>query len=147
MPDIIHRIEINVDKETVFSSLTTEQGLKGWWTNDVVMESPKIGSVIEFRFDGGGPDMKITELEPSHLVVWKCVAGPEEWIDTVLSFSLTTSGENTVVFFAHRNWKEEVEFMGHCSCKWAQFMLSLKLLLESGVGKPYPNDTKLGEWG
>lgn len=147
MPDIIHRIEINADTETVFSALATEQGLKGWWTNDVVMESPRVGSVIKFRFGGGGPDMEITRLETSHLVEWKCVAGPEEWIDTVLSFSLTASNENTVVFFAHRNWKAEVEFMGHCSSKWAQFLFSLKLFLENGVGKPYPNDTKLGEWG
>lgn len=147
MPDIIHRIEIKADISTVYTALSTEKGLKGWWTTEVNIKSPCIGSVIEFRFGDGGPDMEILDLKESQLVSWRCIAGPEDWIGTELSFALKVSGENTVVYFAHRGWQEEVEFMAHCSCKWAQFMFSLKSLLESGVGKPYPNDPKLGEWG
>lgn len=147
MPDIVHRVEIDAGIDSVFSALSTEHGLRGWWTTDVVLTSPVVGSVVEFRFGEGGPDMEITGLEEPGLVSWKCVAGPVEWIGTEVSFSLTATDAGTVVYFAHRNWKEEVEFMAHCSCKWAQFMFSLKMLLETGVGKPYPNDPRLGEWG
>ncbi len=147
MPDIIHRIEVKADIHAVYAALSSEQGLKGWWTTDVSMKHAAVGTVIEFRFGNGGPDMEILGLKEPNLVLWKCIAGPEDWVGTELSFSLKTSGENTVVYFAQRGWKEESEFMAHCSCKWSQFLFSLKAFLETGGGKPYPNDTALGEWG
>jgi hypothetical protein len=52
----------------------------------------------------------------------------------------------TIVFFKHKGWKEPVEFMHHCSTKWAVFLLSLKSLLETGKGAPAPNDIKLDSW-
>ena len=30
--------------------------------------------------------------------------------------------------------------MAHCSCKWAVFLLSLKDALETGKGRPFPDD-------
>lgn len=46
----------------------------------------------------------------------------------------------------HRNWREAVEFTEHCSTKWATFMLSLKDLVETGNGKPAPNDVWISVW-
>ena len=51
MPDIIHRIEISTSLEKTFLALSTEQGLKGWWTNDVTMTSKGVGGIIKFRFN------------------------------------------------------------------------------------------------
>ena len=39
-----------------------------------------------------------------------------------------------------------VEFIHHCSTKWAVFLLSLKALLETGHSAPWPNEVKLGSW-
>jgi hypothetical protein len=39
-----------------------------------------------------------------------------------------------------------VEFMHHCSTKWAVFLLSLKSLVETGQGAPEPNDVKIDNW-
>jgi hypothetical protein len=39
-----------------------------------------------------------------------------------------------------------VEFMGHCSTKWATFLLSLRDLVETGQGKPAPHDLKISNW-
>jgi hypothetical protein len=36
----------------------------------------------------GGFDMKVTELQPAKRVLWQVVDGPEEWIDTKISFGL-----------------------------------------------------------
>ena len=55
-------------------------------------------------------------------------------------------GEHTIVLFKHQGWKEPVEFMHHCSTKWAVFLLSLKSLLETGTGAPAPNEIKLDSW-
>jgi hypothetical protein len=37
------------------------------------------------------------------------------------------------------NWKEPVEFMHHCSTKWATFLLSLRDMVEKSKGRPLPN--------
>ena len=34
------------------------------------------------------------------------------------------------------------EFMAHCSARWAYFLLSLKSLVETGKGTPFPEDLK-----
>ena len=44
------------------------------------------------------------------------------------------------MFFAHRGWSKQEEFMHYCSTKWLTLHLSLKSLVEKGKGMPYPND-------
>ena len=63
-----------------------------------------------------------------------------------MTFALSRDGEYTIVLFGHRNWREAVEFTAHCSMKWATFLLSLRQLLETGKGKPSPEDLKIDNW-
>jgi len=90
--------------------------------------------------------MEVLALEPNKKVHWRFQKGPEEWIGTDVTFELSQDGEYTIVLFGHRNWREPVEFMAHCSMKWALFMLSLKELVETGRGRPSPNDVKIDNW-
>ena len=90
--------------------------------------------------------MEVKDLIPHKRVKWTCIAGPDEWIGTDLTFDLKREDGETVVFFGHRGWKEPGEFMAHCSCKWAYFMLSLKSLVEDGKGTPYPDDRAISKW-
>jgi len=75
-------------------------------------------------------------------VEWRCVGGPAEWVGTSVTFDLTAHEDETVVMFAHSNWREPGEFMAHCSARWAYFLISLKLLVETGTGTPFPEDLK-----
>jgi hypothetical protein len=50
------------------------------------------------------------------------------------------------VLFAHEGWAEPVEFMYHCSTKWATFLVSLKELVETGKGAPEPYDLQISDW-
>ena len=63
--------------------------------------------------------MKVVELQPNTQVEWEVVDGPAEWIGTTVSFDLRQDGDWTIVLFAHAGWREPVEFMNHCSTKWA----------------------------
>ena len=54
----------------------------------------------------------------------------------------TSSNEYTIVQFEHEGWREPVEFMYHCSTKWATFLMSLKELVETGHGRPAPDDVQ-----
>jgi uncharacterized protein YndB with AHSA1/START domain len=146
MVDILHKVGIESSSSAdTYKALTTLDGLSGWWTTDTQGES-KVDGVIKFRFGNGGFDMKVLELDPGKRVLWQVVDGPEEWIGTKVSFDLKQEGDWTIILFKHQGWKEPAEFMHHCSTKWAVFLLSLKSLLETGKGRPWPNEIKIDSW-
>ena len=146
MVDILHKMGIKGSSlNDAYKALTTREGLSAWWTTDTQGES-KVGGVLKFRFGNGGFDMKVLELAPATHVLWQVVDGPEEWIGTKVSFDLKQQDDWTIILFKHQGWKEPVEFMHHCSTKWALFLLSLKSVLETGKGMPWPNDIKLDSW-
>src|SRR5512145_1517063 len=144
MVDILHRVGIKSSLDEVYKALATREGVAGWWTNNVLGES-QVGGALQFRFSAGGKEigrfgMKVLELQPNRRVAWQVVEGPAEWVGTKISFDLAQTGDYTIVLFKHQGWKEPVEFMHHCSTKWALFMMSLKSLVETGKGAPDPND-------
>lgn len=148
MVDILHKVGIKSSSlDDVYKTLTTIEGLSAWWTNDTQGDNNKIGGVVQFRFgDRGGFEMKVIELDPSKRVLWEVIDGPEEWIGTKISWELKQEDDWTIIYFKHEGWKKPVEFMHHCSTKWAVFLLSIKSLLETGKGAPYPNDMKIDSW-
>jgi uncharacterized protein YndB with AHSA1/START domain len=148
--DILHKVGIKSSSlDDVYKALAIREGLSGWWATNTQGDG-KVGGVLQFIFtlkEGtGNIDMKVLELHPGKSVVWQVVAGPEEWIGTKVSWELRQEVDWIIVLFKHQGWKEAVEFMHHCSTKWAVFLLSLKSLLETGKGKPNPNDFKLDSW-
>ena len=73
-------------------------------------------------------------------------ASTVEWIGTKVEFELKQEGDYSIVLFKHQGWKEPIEFMHHCSTKWAIFLMSLKSLVETGTGAPNPHDIKIDNW-
>jgi uncharacterized protein YndB with AHSA1/START domain len=147
MADILHRVGIKSSLDEVYKALATREGLAAWWTNNTQGES-KVGGLLKFRFSAngseiGGFDMKVLELQPTKRVLWQVVDGPQEWIGTKISFDLKQAGDHAIVLFKHQDWKEPVEFMHHCSTKWAIYLMSLKSLVETRKGSPNPNDTHI----
>ncbi|HYI77990.1 MAG TPA: SRPBCC domain-containing protein, partial [Chryseolinea sp.] len=82
MPSIHHELLIVASAEKVYSAITSQEGLSSWWTPGVNVKH-EVDSIAHFPF---GTDyfkeMKITELKPSKLVKWTCVAGADEWVGT-----------------------------------------------------------------
>ncbi|MEA2604567.1 MAG: hypothetical protein QOF89_5559 [Acidobacteriota bacterium] len=147
MPNIVHRIGVeNSSPDKLYSAIATQEGLSSWWTESVIGE-PRVGSVLQFRFSKGGPDFEVLELTPPNRVRWKCVAGPEEWIDTHIHFDVKVEGGETALYFKHCGWREEVPFMHHCSTQWAYFLIGLKAHLEEDQGTPYGSRFKpISRW-
>lgn len=145
MVDILHRIGVTSAPEKVYAALTTVDGLAGWWTEDTHGDGDP-GGVLQFRFLPGGLDMKVLDARPGELVLWEVVDGPVEWVGTRVSFELSRQDGFTIVLFRHEGWKEPVEFMYHCSTKWAAYLLSLKQLIETGSGQPAPRDVQISNW-
>ena len=151
MADIIHRIGIRAPAAKVYEAVATANGVAGWWTRDTTGAAKAGGKVnVRFRHKGGQEigqmDFEMTRLDPNREVNWRILAGPPEWLGTDVTFQLTQDGDTTILVFGHRNWKEPVEFMAHCSMKWAVFLLSLRELVETGKGHPSPDDLKIDNW-
>lgn len=151
MADIVHRVGIHSPVSKVYEALATLNGLAHWWTDEVA-GTETVGGMIEFTFRSkpakeviGVFVMEVRELAAGR-VAWRCLAGPAEWIGTDITFDLSWQDGQTIVLFAHKNWRETVEFTYHCSMKWAIFMLSLREYVETGMGKPSPDDIKIDNW-
>jgi uncharacterized protein YndB with AHSA1/START domain len=143
MVDILHRIGVkDTSAQEVYDALTTIEGLSRWWTTDTT-GSTDTGGVIQFRFPPGGFDMQVLEQVPGRRVSWEVVDGPEEWIGTTVDWDLRPDGDFTIVLFKHQGWKQPVEFMHHCSTKWATYLMSMKDMLETGHGRPAPDDVRI----
>lgn len=150
MVDILHRVGIKAPLKDAYMALATRDGVAAWWTVNTQGES-KVGGTLKFSFTADGTEigamqMRVLELHPSELVRWQVIDGPAEWIGTKISFELKQDGDYCIVLFKHQGWQEPVEFMHHCSTKWAIFLMSLKSLLETGKGLPSPNDVKIDNW-
>ena len=149
MVDIVHRVGIKAPASKVYDALSSIDGLAGWWTQATSGDA-KVGGTLGFRFrtengdEIGGFDMDVIELRPDEQVRWRVKDGPQEWIGTDIEFTLSRQDDYTIVRFGHRKWREEGEFMGHCSTKWATFLLSLRDLVETGRGRPAPRDLRIG---
>jgi uncharacterized protein YndB with AHSA1/START domain len=149
--DIVHRVGIKAPAAQVYAALATIDGLAGWWTHHT-SGSSKAGGHVAFRFHSaagdeiGGFGMDVLELVPEHKVRWQVKDGPAEWLGTDIEFVLSQQDGYTIVMFGHRNWRDGGEFMAHRSTKWATFLLSLRDLVETGQGRPAPNDVKISTW-
>jgi uncharacterized protein YndB with AHSA1/START domain len=144
VPDIRHRVVMSAPLDRVYSAIATKEGLSDWWTRDGVRGRSAEGSTIELYFGKPEPAaiMEVTQLDPVGRVGWTCIAGADEWVGTKLSFVLTLEDDETVVLFTHAEWRDPSDLMAHCSARWAYFLLSLKGLVETGNGTPFPEDLK-----
>lgn len=151
MPDIIHRLGTTAPLTAVYDALATVDGVANWWTRATSGTSAE-GGRLTSRFhtpDGrevGAFVYEVRELDAPHTVRWHIVEGPDEWIGTDIEFRLAQEGAHCIVLFAHRGWREAVPFMAHCSMKWATFLLSLRAFVETGTGRPAPDDLKIDNW-
>ena len=142
MPDILHRVGIASTASKVYKALATLDGLSHWWIAGT-KGSTRPGGTIHFNPDGGGFDMRVVESKPNSIVKWKCIGGPDEWIGTEVTFRLSAKEGQIFVLFSHAGWKKPVEFMHHCSTKWAIFLMSLRDWVERGESHAHPYDVKI----
>ncbi len=137
MPDILHRVGVAAEPLRVFEALTTVEGIRNWWAENTHGDAAE-GGAFQFRENR----LEVVHADPS-LVTWHYSGPAEEWVGTEITFRLEWRDGQTIVLFKHGGWREPVEFMHHCSTKWAVFLLSLKDYVERGEGRPEPRDTKI----
>lgn len=146
MPNICLTFGTTTPATKIFDALTTLSGLASWWTNETAGDTAQ-GGTITFTFGGnGGFDMRVIKSDPAH-VHWECINGPDDWIGTRIEFDIHQENDHNQVMFRHAGWSNENGFFHHCSTKWATFLLSLRDYVETGKGRPFPDDIKIEAFG
>lgn len=130
----------------VYETLTTPEGLRGWWTKDCDV-STNVGQVSTFRFGETFNQMRIEELVPGEKVHWYCIGQyhhaeeltvKDEWKGTEVLFSLLENEQGTHLTFTHQGLTPELECYELCHRGWNHFLqVSLREYVESGQGQPF----------
>jgi uncharacterized protein YndB with AHSA1/START domain len=164
MPNIRHNLLIGASDEKIFNAITSEEGLSAWWTPKTTAKA-EVNSIARFPFGNDYyKEMKITELISAEFVKWECIKGDAEWVGTSISFTLTAGNkkkllntnpeisgqiqqqsneDGTMLIFHHDGWEDYTPMFAECNYTWGQFLRSLKLLCETGKGRPWPNQHHL----
>jgi uncharacterized protein YndB with AHSA1/START domain len=122
------------------SAVTTEQGLRSWWTASCTVK-PELGFVNVFRFDGGNVEFhfRVDEQAPRR-IAWTCIRAPkvpDEWVDTRLTFDLAPNDGQTTLRFGHRGWRSIEGAYADCNTVWGELMHRLASHAEGKPTEPY----------
>ena len=132
----------------VFNALSTQVGVRGWWTECCVVAT-EVGGHSAFVFPYGNffAVMKLAALKKNKLVEWRCLECQHDpksgyrdlhdWVGTKISFQLKARGPGeTQLLFAHHQLGT-LECHGACASIWAYFLgQSLRQMLRTGRGMP-----------
>jgi len=140
--EIHHRLGIATTPKKLFAALTETKLLESWWSEGAEGESV-VGGVIQFRFGDFKQPLTVTALEPAKLLRWRGGAeGIPQWAGTEIEFRIEPDKENNqiLLYLHHSGFREPDVMFCKCSTKWVSHLLSLKELLETGKGSPFPNE-------
>jgi uncharacterized protein YndB with AHSA1/START domain len=137
---VCHLFEIRAPCETVFDALTTTEGLAGWWTTGARAEGVAVGADLAFTFGGPfNPRLRVVALDRPALVGWEGVGGHAAWgATTAIRFDLEATDAGTVVRFRHDLGRDaSADAVASANFNWGYYLDSLRLLCETGRGKPF----------
>ena len=148
MPSILHRLTIDAPPAEVHQLTATKEGIRQWWTGSPVTGDDELGGRLSVYFgDHADPaaTFEVIERGPGQ-VVWRCIDGPQDWIDTRITYALKPRDDGgTTLLFSHEGWQKENEFMSGCSTNWAAYLTSLKSGAEGQGFNAYPAG-ELSRW-
>lgn len=136
--DILHETAVPAAPDAVIETLTTEEGLAAFWT-DQVRAVPEEGSEAWFGF---GPNAEHQfRFTVAHIgtdrVAWRCVGGPPAWVGTEVGWLLSPAEDGTRVRLEHRGWSSADGELASCSFVWTQVLHRLADYLRAGTPQPY----------
>jgi uncharacterized protein YndB with AHSA1/START domain len=136
---ISHEAPIKAPPADIYAALTDPKLLAKWWIPDTRGES-EVGGTLEFWLGESCQRMEVIALEPSRLVRWRAPEqGSSDWAQTEIEFDIRSVDDECWVRFRHDGLRSDVEKLPYYSMSWAVFLLSLKELVETGKGFPFPN--------
>ena len=143
MARIHHRVGIKGTPQEIYACLIQPDRLKGWWASSATGEA-SVGCRLDLGFAGlTHLVFDIDELDDYRRVELRCVEGPEIWIGSSLEFELINGAKQVYLTLTHSKAEADDASFLYFNTKWPLFLVSLKELVETGKGRPFPNDVKI----
>jgi uncharacterized protein YndB with AHSA1/START domain len=138
MADVLHQVGIQAPPSQIYKALTEEEGLKSWWSEHSRIE-PTVGSVASVSFYNNAVTfkLKISELVPNSKVVWAVEAGPPDWANTTITWTISEHEGQSMLHLAHRGFASTEGNFAAVNYNWGWYVTSIKFLLEKGEGMPH----------
>jgi len=140
--EIMFAVDVDADPKVVFEAVSTEAGLKSFWTPNVSAE-PEVGSIARFGFEGApvALRMRVDRLDPATEVAWTCVGDFPHWEGTQVRWRMSPNPEGlgTRLTFSHTGWppdQPEHEYAS-VSYTWGQVVARLHDVVPAGTVDPY----------
>jgi len=132
MPDILLNFPINAPIEKVFDAIAKPEGLNQWWTLRSRGEAAT-GETYELYF-AENYDWRATVVEanPPYQFALKVTEATQDWLDTIVSFSLSETDGQTKMSFEHTGWPEDNDHYRSSSFCWAMYLRIMKRFVENG---------------
>jgi uncharacterized protein YndB with AHSA1/START domain len=149
MAEILHRVSIAAPPSEVHDLIATNEGIERWWTGRTVDGDTAVGGRLALYFSRGDAPSAVMEIldDRPERIAWRCVEGPEDWLETRITFSLKPGPDGgTTLLFEHAGWREPNEFMGGCTTNWGAYLTGLKSGAEGSGFGAYPAG-EVSRWG
>jgi uncharacterized protein YndB with AHSA1/START domain len=140
MRQIHHVVDVEALREKVWWALTDPQGLTGWWSTKLETTTAAVGAQLFWTFEEGfNPVMEITRLDEGAALDWTCVGGHDPWQDATFRFEAATLDDRRTRLRFWQDYAVELDddAYGIYNFLWGFYLESLRLLCETGIGKPH----------
>ncbi len=113
----------------VFDALTQAELLKRWFTPDLIA-FPKEKTTAAFAIGDINFKMLIQEVKAPEKLVWECVDGNVDWLDSSITFSLVEQEGQTSLEFLQSDLPE-TDKLKLWTASWDNYLYQLKDLCEN----------------
>jgi uncharacterized protein YndB with AHSA1/START domain len=143
MAVVRHRVGIKSAPSEIYEALIHPSRLTGWWATRATGE-PRVRSQLDLEFAGlTHLVFEVAELEKDRRVKLRSVGGPDIWIGSELEFALQPAEKQVYLTLTHSKVTADDDSFLYFNTKWPMFLVSLKDFLETGRGRPFPNDIRI----
>ena len=133
MADSLHQIEIHTDARTLYQAITSDAGIKTWWTPLCYMAQQE-GDNCRISYESMRLILFAQKLLPQKRVFWVCLDGPQDWLGTELWWEIKQLGPKLCrLDFKHMNWSRDDGLFPQANSMWGNLLNKLKDYCECQV--------------
>src|SRR3954449_6861150 len=134
---ILMQFDIAADRETVRRALTTEDGIRSWWSART--DGPEGGQLRVSFPDVPQPFEFSVGRSDDERVEWVTGGFPPWWAGTTIRWDVSDNpdGPGVRLLFSHRDYDPSNPVIPIVTPAWAQIILRLKDYAETGVRRPF----------
>jgi uncharacterized protein YndB with AHSA1/START domain len=134
-----YQLDVAADPPTVQRALTTEEGVRGWWTDTAkVPQTP--GEHLELTFPTVPEPFDLELAEASEgSVVWRAGSFPPFWEGTTVSWEVgdNPQGPGTRVMMTHSGFDPDHPIVPMVTMGWGEILPRLRSYAQTGEPDPF----------